>query len=117
MSERWRDWAPEAAVALAVLVVGLVEVWATLGPFQDPRPGSLLVVIGFAVACGLSRRAPFAALVVVWTVCAVQLLLGIGVMTVEFSIAIVAFGCARWEAGRRWRSAGCRSRQRRGSGC
>ena len=96
MSERWRDWAPEAAVALAVLVVGLVEVWATLGPFQDPRPGSILVVIGFAVACGLSRRAPFAALVVVWTVCAVQLLLGIGVMTVEFSIAIVAFGCARW---------------------
>jgi len=96
MSEQWRDWAPDAAVALGVLVVGLVEVWATLGPFQDPRPGSLLVVIGFAAACGLSRQAPFGALVVVWTVCAVQLLLGVGVMTVEFSIAVVAFGCARW---------------------
>jgi signal transduction histidine kinase len=96
MNERLRQWAPDAAVALAVLVYGLLEIWVDIVPYEDSRLGDALVVVGFAVACGLSRKAPFAALAMVWVVCSLQLLGGIGVMTVEFSIAIVAFGCARW---------------------
>lgn len=96
MTERWRDWAPDAAVGLAVLVYGLLEVWVLTLPIGGSRVGDALVVVGFAAACGLSRKAPFAALALVWVVCALQLLGGVGVMTVEFSVAIVAFGCARW---------------------
>jgi signal transduction histidine kinase len=54
------------------------------------------VVAAFAAACGLSRRAPFLALVLVWVTCAAQLLLGTPIMAVQFAVAVVAFGCARW---------------------
>ena len=96
MSERLRDWAPDLAVALAVLVVGVTEVWARTPPFDQSRSGYLFVVLGFAAACGLSRRAPFVALLLVWSTCALQLLAGVGVITVELAVAVVAFGCARW---------------------
>ena len=96
MSERLRAWAPDAALALAVLVAGVLEVWAMTVPFDHSRYEYALIVLGFAVACGLSRKAPFAALALVWVTCALQLLAGTGVITVEFAVAIVAFGCARW---------------------
>jgi signal transduction histidine kinase len=96
MSERLRGWAPDAVLGVAVLVVGVLEIWVKVVPYGESRLPYLLIAAGFAVACGLSRRAPFAALLLVWLVCAMQLLAGVGVMTVEFSVAIVAFGCARW---------------------
>jgi signal transduction histidine kinase len=79
-----------------VLVVGVTEVWARTPPFDQSRSGYLFVVVGFAAACGLSRRAPFVALVLVWSTCGLQLLAGVGVITVELAVAVVAFGCARW---------------------
>jgi signal transduction histidine kinase len=96
MTERFRTWAPDTAVALAVLVLGTLEVWSMTVPYGETRVAYALVVVAFAVACGLSRLAPFAALVLVWVTCAAQLVAGTGVITVEFAVAVVAFGCARW---------------------
>ena len=96
MSERLREWTPDLLVGLGVLVVGLVEVWSLfLLPGQD-RAAYLPVVVGFSIACLLSRREPFASLVLVWVTCTLQLLSGTPVIAVEFAVAIVAFGCARW---------------------
>ena len=96
MNERLRAWAPDTVVALLVLVAGGLEIWSMTPPFADPRSHDALVVLGFALACGLSRKAPFVALVLIWVTCALQLLAGTGVITVEFAVAVVAFGCARW---------------------
>jgi len=96
MSERLRGWAPDVSVGLAVLVLGAVEIWSMSPSYHDGRRAYFLVVTGFAAACALSRRAPFTGLALVWLTCALQLLAGTGVLTVEFAVAIVAFGCARW---------------------
>ena len=96
MSERLREWAPDAAVGVAVLVVGVLEVWALIVPSQQVRTTLVLVVLAFAAAAGLSRRAPFVALALVWVTCALQLVAGVEVLTVQFAVAVVAFGCARW---------------------
>jgi signal transduction histidine kinase len=96
MSERLREWAPETVVAVAVLVAGVLEVWAMTLRFDESRIDYVLVIVGFAVAAALCRKAPFAGLVIVWVVCALQLLVGIDFITVELTVAIVAFGCARW---------------------
>jgi signal transduction histidine kinase len=96
VTDRVRAWAPDVTVGLAVMVVGLVEVWSMTVPFGDSRVEYVLVVLGFAAASGLSRHAPFAALVLVWATCSMQLVVGTPVFTVEFAVAIVAFGCARW---------------------
>lgn len=96
MNERLRVCAPDAVVALAVLLLGFAEIWVTVVPVDEPNIGKIFVVLGFAAACGLSRKAPLAALTLIWVVCALQLLTGVAVLTVQFSVAIVAFGCARW---------------------
>jgi len=96
VSERLRGWAPDAAVGLAVLVLGVLEVWAMTVPYGHTRLEYLMIVVGFAVACALSRKAPFTALLLVWLTCSLQLVAGTGVITVEFGVAVVAFGCARW---------------------
>jgi signal transduction histidine kinase len=99
MDERLKGWAPDAVLGLAVLVLGVLEVWAMTVPFDHSRSEYLLIVVGFALASGLSRRAPFAALMLVWVVCSLQLVVGVGVITIEFAVAVVAFGCARWGHG------------------
>jgi signal transduction histidine kinase len=96
VNERLREWAPETVVAVAVLVAGVLEVWAMPVQFGESRLSYVLVILGFAVAAGLCRKAPFAGLVIVWVVCALQLLFGVGFITVQLAVAVVAFGCARW---------------------
>jgi signal transduction histidine kinase len=95
VSEQLKDWGPEAALGLAVLVVGLLEVSFSAEPFYGVR-GVVLVVVAFALAVGLCRKAPFAGLAIVWVTCALQLVTGTPLLGVELSVAIVAFGCARW---------------------
>ena len=90
MNDQLRGWAPDAAVGVAVLVAGMLEVWAMTIPFGQSRAAYALVVLAFAVASGLSRQAPFAALVLVWVTCALQLVAGTGVVTVEFAVAILS---------------------------
>ncbi|QIG45108.1 hypothetical protein G5V58_22170 [Nocardioides anomalus] len=94
MTDRLRDWAPELVVGFVVVVAGALEVWSR--SYEVDRQGYLPVVLGFALACALSRKEPFAALVLVWVTCGLQLMAGVTVLTVEFAVAVVAFGCARW---------------------
>lgn len=94
MTERWREWLPDLSVGAAVLVIGLLELWTQMIPYQGD--GHVLVVLGFALACGLSRQLPSAALALVWVTCALQLMSGTPILVTQFSVAIVAFGCARW---------------------
>lgn len=94
VKEWLEDWAPDLALGFAVLVVGASEVWSRSSLYDSNS--DVLIVVGFAVATALSRRAPLVALGLVWAVCSVQLLLGATVLTVQLSVAVVAFGCARW---------------------
>jgi signal transduction histidine kinase len=93
---RWDEHLPDLTVGVAVLVLGIAEIWSRAPLDNESRGPHLLIALAFAVAAGLSRRAPFLALVLVWGTCALQLLAGTPVLSVQFAVAIVAFGCARW---------------------
>ena len=95
MSERWKEWGPEAALGLTVLVVGLLEVSFT-EQYDATVREDVLVVLAFATACTLVRRAPFVGLAIVWVCCALQLVTGVALLATELSVAFLAFGCARW---------------------
>ena len=94
----WRAWAPDVAVGLVVLLVGLLEVLDVDHRYwvDDPRPALALLVVGIAAAVALSRRLPALALALVWAVCAMQVMTGTQLLMVELAIGIVAFGTARW---------------------
>lgn len=55
-----------------------------------------MVALGTAIAVGLTRVRPGAALAMVWAICLLQLLTGTEFMLVQLSVAVVAFGSARW---------------------
>jgi signal transduction histidine kinase len=81
----------------AVALVGAVEVFTT-GSFvySGERPTLVLVSLGMGVAVACSRHAPAVALALVWAVCGLQVLDGTTVLLTQISVAIVAFGTARW---------------------
>jgi signal transduction histidine kinase len=92
--QRWRPRLPDAMAGLAVLVVGLWEVdhdRSVLSPW-----GSTAVVVGLALAVGLTRGAPGSALAIAWCVGGVHVVTGTGPVVAEVLLAYVAFGCARW---------------------
>ncbi|TDD66815.1 hypothetical protein E1262_21020 [Jiangella aurantiaca] len=95
MTTDWRAWVPDIAAATIVAFLGLYEA-ATAWVLPTSRIELVFVAIGTAVAVGLSRRLPAAALGLVWAVCGLQVLLGIDLMLVQLTIAAVAFGTARW---------------------
>ena len=89
-------WLPDVALGLVVGALGMLEVNG-LSVSNDAEALQLvLVVVGTATAVGLSRRLPGLALALVWFVCSVQIVLGVPVLLVQLTIAIVAFGTARW---------------------
>ncbi len=90
---RAERWLPDLVVGAVALVIGLLEVKRSYEP--DPLP-ALLVVVGVAVAVGLARRLPAAALAVAWGTGLVQVVIGVEPMLTEVLLAAVAFGCARW---------------------
>jgi signal transduction histidine kinase len=96
MSETgWRPWLPEAIGALLVLVVGLTEAaltWAV----TDGRIDGFTLALATAAAVVTCRRAPGAALAVVWTLGLFHVLSGAPIMLVEFALTAVFFGGARW---------------------
>lgn len=96
MNERVRDWAPDLAVGVLVLIFGAIDLWGRVVPYGTAPASALFVVVGFALACGLSRKAPGVALLLIWITCGMQLVTGTSVLTVQLAVAIVAFGCARW---------------------
>lgn len=96
--EVWADprhWLPDLLVGLAVLGVGLFEA-ATTDYVVSSRADLLWVVVPTAVAVGLARRLPSAALALVWLTCGMQVYGTTQILFVQLSIAAVAFGTARW---------------------
>lgn len=103
----WQRLLPDVGAALLVLFVGLAEV-VTRGTLDGPggRAALVLLVVAIAVAVGLARRAPAAALALVWCLGWAQLVDSIPVLFVEVAIGGVAFGVARWgSAATVWASA------------
>lgn len=95
-TDRSRAWMPEAGLGAAVLLGGFLEAVNRGVVGQVELVLSLGIVAGIAVAVALSRRLPAVALAVVWLSAIYQFTTGSPVLTVEFAVAIVAFGCARW---------------------
>ena len=95
MSEKLQEWWPEAVVALAVLVLGLLES-PGLRIFTEHQVWVYVVVLAFAVAALLFRKWPGVALAIIWVTCALQLANGVPLMAFQVSVGVVAFGCARW---------------------
>ena len=92
----WRAWAPDVALALVVVALGLYEISSL--PYDGAGDGGslVLVTLAFAAAVGLSRHAPGVALALVWATCALQVGNDVQLLYVQASIAVVAFGTARW---------------------
>jgi signal transduction histidine kinase len=93
--DRLRLWGPDLTGAALVFVIGVLEA-INSNPYDDTRQAQVLISIAIAIAVGLSRRLPGAALAVVWLTGAMQVVGGISIMFVELAIAAVAFGAARW---------------------
>jgi signal transduction histidine kinase len=87
---------PEVAVTFVVILLGLAE--AATAPASEPggRLAMVAVAVVTAATVGLVRRQPGAALALVWATCAVQLMTDTGLMLVQLTVALVAFGTARW---------------------
>lgn len=90
----WRHWLPDACVGAAVLIAGLLQIHGD--SYFGLEPGRLAIVTGLAIAVGLCRRAPGAALLTAWLVGLAHVSSGTTLMPVEIVFVIVAFGCARW---------------------
>ncbi|MDX6233261.1 MAG: hypothetical protein QOH68_2265, partial [Nocardioidaceae bacterium] len=91
-----REWWPDATLGGAVAFVGLAEQTSGFQFLDRFTRDSFVLILGFALAAGLSRRIPGAALVIVWLTCMVQVLSGTHLMIVELAVGIVAFGTARY---------------------
>jgi signal transduction histidine kinase len=83
---------------LAGLATLLIAVWEVVHDSSGITggPSSYLVAVVLAVAVGLSRRAPAAALTASWCLGFVHLATGVQPLVSEVLLAAVAFGCARW---------------------
>lgn len=90
----WRAWAPELVIAVAVALFGLVEIQKSYA--LQSAWVSLLVVLGTTVAVALCRHYPAVALGVLWATCGLQVFGDGELMLVQFAVAVVAFGAARW---------------------
>jgi signal transduction histidine kinase len=95
MREKLVAWWPEATIALAVVLVGLLES-PEVGLYTSHDLWVYVVVLAFATAALLSRRDPAVALGIVWVTCAFQLVSSLPLMLTQASVGVVAFGCARW---------------------
>lgn len=97
MSEQdWQRWLPDTSAGILVLLLGLAEALSTPIINGEDRAPYVGVAVGFGAAVGLCRHAPLSALGLVWLVAGLQVGSGVSIMYVELSVAVVAFGCARW---------------------
>ncbi|WP_152365500.1 sensor histidine kinase [Microlunatus speluncae] len=89
-------WVPDVLVGVVVALLGLAEIATTPVTVPDERASMLAVAVVTGLTVGLIRRLPGLALALVWLTCSVQLLTDTGLMLVQLSVALVAFGTARW---------------------
>ncbi len=87
-------WVPDAIAGLATFLLALIEVNSFT--YYTSVAGPMLVALGLAVAVGLSRALPGAALAIAWFVGFSQIVTGTNPLLSEALFAAVAFGCARW---------------------
>lgn len=92
----WREWLPDAMLAVAVLVIGSFEILTADRLFGNRGADLLWVLIPTALAVGLSRRLPSAALALAWLTGWMQVYGTLPILYVELGFAVVAFGAARW---------------------
>jgi signal transduction histidine kinase len=86
---------PEGIAALIVLVIGCTEAAVTWAVTRGNLAGfGQALVVALAVA--LCRRAPGAALGLVWGLGLIHVLFDAPIMLVEFALTAVFFGAARW---------------------
>jgi signal transduction histidine kinase len=86
---------PEAIAALMVLSFGLTEAvltWTITGG----RLAGFAQALAIAFAVGMCRRAPGAALGLVWALGLFHVVTGAPIMLIELALAAVFFGGARW---------------------
>jgi signal transduction histidine kinase len=96
MSETdWRPWLPEGIAALMVLAIGLTEAVLTWA-MTDGHMGGFAQAVVIAFAVGMCRRAPGAALGLVWALGLLHVRFGAPIMLTEFALTAVFFGGARW---------------------
>ena len=89
----WRPWLPEGIAALMVLAIGFTEAvltWAMTGGRMEGFAQALAI----AFAVGMCRRAPGAALGLVWGLGLFHVLFGAPIMLIEFALTAVFFACA-----------------------
>jgi signal transduction histidine kinase len=91
-----RNWVPEAVGGALVLLLGIVEALTTHYISPETRLSLIWISLLTGLAVSLSRRLPSAALGLVWLVCGFQLITGVQLMLVQITMAVVAFGAARW---------------------
>lgn len=96
MSEtNWRRLLPEAVTGLVVFAIGFAEAlftWAITGGRLEVFVQALAV----AFAVGMCRRAPGAALAIVWWLGLCHVMFHVPIMAVEFALIAVFFAGARW---------------------
>ncbi len=91
-----RGPAADVLAGLTVALLGLVESFSASVYGASDRAALVVVGVLTGIAVGLSRRAPGAALAVVWLLLGLQVATGTQIMLVELGVAAVAFGTARW---------------------
>jgi signal transduction histidine kinase len=92
----WRDWVPETVGGVLVLILGITEALTRNFLTDETRLQLVWISVFTALAVSLSRHLPSAALGLVWLVCGYQLIGSIQIMLVQITMAVVAFGAARW---------------------
>ncbi|MBO1752583.1 hypothetical protein J4G33_12290 [Actinotalea sp. BY-33] len=90
------DVGPDVAPALVVTTVGLLEVRSAAAEAPGAVGELVVLVMATAVAVGLWRRAPTAALAVVWVTVLAQVAADMPPLLTQASVALVAYGTARW---------------------
>ncbi|WP_133379088.1 sensor histidine kinase [Klenkia marina] len=93
-----RGWVGDVVPALAVAGAGLVDAVRTSQLTFGYGYGSGLgwVVLATAVTVGTWRRLPSLGVGLAWLTCALQVVLYLPPMATQASLALVAFGAARW---------------------
>lgn len=97
MTDRLREWAPEAYAVGAVFSVGVIELARNVRlPGELYLAPYLLVFVTMLLATALARKSPGGSLALVWVASGLWVLYGLDVMVVQLAVVCTAFGTARW---------------------